>query len=418
MTELKDTLLLLLLLSMMLMAVSCSDHDEIYMVPSEDFASDTTATTSAPDTTDTVPVIPSARITGEVTYPAYPLLRNLNFVYPSKDPWGKPVMLSGTITMSRSMTSATKARGFILYNHYTVCRADECPSKGKLDMQNIIYELAPYRNFITVSADYYGFGETEDQMQAYCVASTNARASLDALTAARQLLADEGYTWYNELLNVGYSQGGQTTMAVLRMATEEYPDIRFSRTLAGGGPYDLEATYREYLADGKAKLPSAVVNILMAYNEYFHLGISAEEMFQEPTLSHIDDWWLSKQYSSTTIDRKMGTGDITQFIAPPLRDLDSDVSKRMMEALGRENLCQGWTPRSDEHILLLHHENDEIVPLVNTRNMYDFLKRQGVEDVELRVNDYFSLGISDHVSGAVAFLTIVALWIRDEYEIS
>ena len=114
----------------------------------------------------------------------------------------------------------------------------------------------------------------------------------------------------------------------------------------------------------------------------------------------------------------MGTGDITQFIAPPLRDLDSDVSKRMMEALGRENLCQGWTPRSDEHILLLHHENDEIVPLVNTRNMYDFLKRQGVEDVELRVNDYFSLGISDHVSGAVAFLTIVALWIRDEYEIS
>lgn len=358
-----------------------------------------------------------AYFTGEVNYPKYPLLKNLNFVYPSKGPKGEPVMLSGTITMSHDMTPEKKAQGFILYNHYTVCRADECPSKGKLDMQNIIYLTAPRRNFITVSADYYGFGETEDHMQAYCIASANARASIDALLAAKQLLAEKGYTWGDVLLNVGYSQGGQTAIGVLKMVTEEYPDLHFTRTLAGGGPYDLEETYRQYLADGSAKLPSAVVSILMAYNEYFQLGIPDDSMFQGPTLDHLDDWWLSKQYSSTEIDRLMGSGDITQFIASPLCDLDSEVSRRMMEALAAESLCRGWTPRRDEDIFLLHHNADDISPSVNTQHLYEFLKAQGVEHVELQMADFLSLGISEHISGAVAFLTIVGEWIRYKYEI-
>lgn len=423
MTQLKNTLLLLLL-PMMLMAVSCADHDDVYLQPPEGFVSDTTATapdttvTDPPsDTTATAPVMPEARITGEVTYTAYPLLRNMNFVYPSRDPYGNPVMLSGTITMSRGLTPETKAQGFILYNHYTVFRADECPSKGKLDMQNILYLTAPHRNFITVSADYYGFGQTEDRMQAYCIGSANARASIDALTAARQLLAERGYTWYDDLLNVGYSQGGQTAIAVLKLATAKYPDLHFTRTLAGGGPYDLEETYHQYLAEGSAKLPSAVVSILMAYNEYFQLDIPYSSMFQGATLEHLDDWWLSKQFSTTEIDRKMGSKDITTFIAPPLRDLDSNVSRRMMEALDTESLCRGWKPRKDENIFLLHHNADDIAPAVNTEHLYDFLKEQGVENVEMQQADFFTLGISEHISGAAAFLTLVAKWIRDNYTI-
>lgn len=359
--------------------------------------------------------ISQAAIVSEKTYALYPQLKNLNFVYPSKGPFGEPVMLSGTISMGHNMQPTTKANGFLLYNHYTVCQADECPSRGKLDMQSLIYQVAPNSRFIIVSADHYGFGQSGDRMQAYCVGSTNARASLDALTAARQLLAERGYTWGDDLLNVGYSQGGQTTMAVLRLATEEYPSVRFTRTMAGGGPYDLGATYRQYLTDGKVKMPSVVVNILLAYNEFFRLGIGREEMFVGSALTHIDDWWLSKQYTTSQIDRFVGSSSIGQFVSEPLCDLDSNMAQRMMQALERENLCSGWKPRPDEHILLLHHEVDEIVPVVNTRNMYDFLKQQGVEDVELQIGNFFPLGSSDHVSGAGMFLTKVGLWIREHY---
>ena len=358
-----------------------------------------------------------AYITDSVVYAKYPLLKNLNFVYPSKGPQGEPVMLSGTITMGTGMTHQQRARGFILYNHYTICKASECPSRGMLDMQNIIYLTAPYRGFITVSADYYGFGATEEHMQAYCMASVNSRASIDALRAAKKLLAERGYTWGDDLLNIGYSQGGQTSIGVLKVATEEYPDLHFTRTLAGGGPYDLEETYRQYLTNGSTELPSAVVSILMAYNEYCQLGIPASSMFKGTTLDHLDDWWLSKKYSSTEIDKMMGSKDITTFAADPLLDLDSEVSRRMMKALSGESLCRGWTPRQDENILLVHHESDDIVPQVNAQLLYDFLKAQGVQNVEMRMADYLTLGISEHVSGAVAFLTMVAQWIRDNYEI-
>ncbi len=406
------SLWLMLLFGILCVCCSRSD-DEQPIVPEEITPEDTTPEVPSPPA-DTL-IMPY--VTADTVYAEYPLLKNLNFVYPSRNPFGQPVMLSGTITMSRSMTKETTAQGIILYNHYTVCRADECPTRGKLDMQNILYLAAPNRQFITVSADYYGFGATESEQQAYCMASANARASIDALIAARQLLEEEGYTWGDVLLNVGYSQGGQTAIAVLRMATEEYPELRFTRTFAGGGPYDLGTTYKQYLEAGSAKLPSAVVNILLAYNTYARLHIPLENMFQGATLEHLDDWWLSKQYSSTEIDRRIGTNDIAQFIAPPLCDLDADAARLMMQAMERENLCRGWAPRKDEDIFLLHHEADDISPVFNTQNLYAFLTQQGVDDVELKVGHFFTLGISQHVSGASAFLTLVAHWIRDKYPV-
>ena len=45
------------------------------------------------------------------------------------------------------------------------------------------------------------------------------------------------------------------------------------------------------------------------------------------------------------------------------------------------------------------------------------LKAQGVEHVEMLKADFLTLGISEHVSGAVAFLTMVGKWIRDTYKI-
>ena len=425
-------LVLLMISAVLLLMSSCSKDDdpvtdpEIIVNPddkddgnkeTEDDNKDADDSEDPEDGDDKDALLELAYVTDSVVYPKYPLLKNLNFVYPSKGPQGEPVMLSGTITMSNSMTHERRATGFILYNHYTICKASDCPTKGMLDMQNILYLTAPNRGFITVSADYYGFGATEEYMQAYCMPTTNARASIDALRAARKLLSDRGYTWGNDLLNIGYSQGGQTAIGVLKVAAEEYPDVHFTRTLAGGGPYDLEETYRQYLAEGSAKLPSAVVSILMAYNDYCQLGIPASSMFKGKTLDHLDDWWLSKKYTSTEIDRKMDSKDITTFIAAPLLDLGSEVSRTMMEALSRENLCWGWTPRQDENILLLHHESDDISPSVNTQLLYDFLKAQGVQNVEMRMADYFTLGISEHVSGAVAFLTLVSQWIRDNYAI-
>lgn len=306
-----------------------------------------------------------------------------NFAYPSVDPAGNPIMLSATISMGDEVSRDSRARGMLLYNHFTIYRANQCPSRGELSMQSMAVGLG----LITVSPDYYGFGVSECYNQAYCISLFNARTSIDALLEARKLLNKMGYSWDDVLLNVGYSQGGQTTMAVVRLAAEQYPDLDITYSFAGAGSYDLPETYRQFIDRTIAGMPSTVISVMLSYNEYKHLGIKRDEMFREPVLSHIDDWILSKRFTREEIDAKVGSLTISDYVTAAMVDTNSSLSRRFMETLDGDNLCHGWTPRGNEHIMLFHSSRDITVPVANTQNMYDFLISHGVQDVDLQIHD-------------------------------
>lgn len=339
----------------------------------------------------------------------------INFEYPSTDPFGKPATLSGTITIGDEVNADSPARGLLLYNHYTVFRADQCPSKGDLTVQKFICGSG----LITISADYYGFGSTEDKHQAYCISNANAQASVDALLGAKQLLPTLGYSWDDDILfNIGYSQGGQTSMGVVRLIDEKYPDLHITYTFAGGGSYDIPETYRQFIQSGESDMPSSVISVLLAYNEYFNLGIPYSEIFLEPVLSNIDEWILSKKYTSSEIDFMIGYGQLADFATPTILNLESDLSKHFFEVLDKDNLCKGWAPRKDEKIILVHHEKDMTVPAANTVNMANFLKAQGVENLKVQVADFGLLyGLPAHESGAINFAMTSVNEIRKILEI-
>ena len=313
------------------------------------------------------------------------------------------------------MRSTQHARGLLLYNHYTVYRADQCPSKGELGAQLFMTGSG----LITVSADYYGFGVTEDKQQAYCISGANAQTSVDALIAAKALLASHGYHSDDVLFNAGYSQGAQTAMAVVRLVDQKYPDIHLTCTFAGGGSYDIPETYRQFIRSGKTAMPSTVISVLLAYNEYFSLGIPREAIFREPLLSHIDEWVLSKKYSREQIDRLVASNSISDWCAPELLDTDSELSQRLMAALDRDNLCHGWSPRKDEHIYLFHNSADGAVPVENTQNLGKFLREQGVEHLSMRVANYGALfGQPAHETGAIFFVAEALLKVCDILDIN
>ena len=332
-----------------------------------------------------------------------------NFEYPSTDPYGKEVMLSGTITIGDEVTEKNPGRGLVLYSHYTIYRADECPSKGGLDLQKFVTGSG----LITISPDYYGFGITEDKPQAYCISKANAQAAVDALLAAKQLLPTLGYQWDdNVLFNLGYSQGGQTSLAVVRLITEKYPNIHITKTFAGGGSYDLPATYRRFVVIDRSAMPSTVISVMLAYNHFKELGIARDSMFLEPVLSHIDDWVLNKRYTREEIDALVGTNDLSVFITPAMMDTNSSVSHRMMAALDGDNLCKGWTPRSDESLMLVHHTLDGAVPVENTLNLIAFLQQQGVTDVDVVVGDFGNaMGMPAHETGALMLINAAKEWL-------
>ena len=317
------------------------------------------------------------------TYLADKHMKVYNFAYSSFDPYGREVMLSGSITLGDEVSRQAPARGLLLYNHFTAYRADQCPSRGDLSNQS----LSVGSGLITISADYYGFGLTEQYHQAYCMALSNARASIHALQAAKHLLNEMGYSWDDVLFNIGYSQGGQTAMGVVLLAAMEYHDLNITYTFAGAGSYDLQETYRQFIKATIAGMPSTVISVMLSYNEFMGLGIAYEDMFKEPVLNHIDDWFFSKQYTRSQIDSLVGTLTIADYVTPTMLDTTSALSMRMMEALDFDHLCKGWHPRGDEHIMLFHSTQDITVPVANTQKMYDFLVNNGVQDVDLQIHD-------------------------------
>ncbi len=339
-------------------------------------------------------------ITDSVRYEAEHMTA-YNYVYPSTAPDGRHITLSGTITLGDNVKKSRSAMGFILYNHYSIFRADQCPSRGELAIQKSMAQSP----FITVSPDYYGFGVTEECNQAYCMSESNALASVDALKAAKELLAYMGYSWDDHLFNVGYSQGGQTAIGVTRWVALHCPDIKITCTLAGAGPYDMAATYSLMMQNTLAGQPSNIISVLLAYNEFSQLGMERPQMFLEPVLSHIDDWFYSKRYTRQEIDAMIGTQVAAEYLSPDLTNLETALSLRVAQALEHDNLCQGWTPRSNEPIYLFHNTDDNVVPVVNTVNLYQHLVSAGASQVTLDTAAYGNAAaVNGHDIGALFFI--------------
>lgn len=309
-----------------------------------------------------------------------------NIEYPSVDPFGNPVTLSGSIIVGDEVEADDKqAAGMVLYNHFTVFHKSECPSKGDLGVPLLVVGS----KMIAVAADYYGFGATESKNQAYCMSRTNAQASVDALLAAQKLLKEMGYTWEDRLFNTGYSQGGQTSIGVLRLLAEKYPDIKVTHTIAGGGPYDIGETYRQLVSKGESTMPSTVISSVLSYNEFYNLGINYDDVFKEDILEKIPVYILSKDYHRPEIEKGLGVNKVADMFLPVMFDFDSEISKRLMAAFEEDNLCKDWTPRKTERISLVHNELDGCVPYANAVKMAEFFEEKGFKVDKTHTSDRY-----------------------------
>ena len=363
--------------------------------------------------------LPAAKITATKYYPEDKMTA-YNIEYPSKDPFGNPVTLSGAITVGDEIKDGKEpAVGVVLVNHFTVYRKDQCPSKGDLMIQKFVVGS----HMVGVSADYYGFGCTEDKNQAYCVGSVNAQASIDCLLAARELFPSINISIdqsKNYLFNLGYSQGGQTTVAVEKLVSEKYPDIRITHSFAGGGPYDMPATYREMTQTDISGMPSTIISVMLAFNEYCGLGYSRDRLLRGDALAHVDDWLLSKNFTQQEIDAKIGSLSFSNFASTEIQDMNSEVSKKLMAALEKENLAKNWKPAKGAHIALIHHKKDITVPLVNQTNLYNYL----VNTLGLSTDDITETTCGDitwmedmpaHENGAIDFALRIFEILMDDY---
>ena len=360
--------------------------------------------------------LPEACITDSIPVEIFPDYMNYVFNYPSVDPFGNPCTLSGVITVNKSLVKDNKPfNGIMLFNHFTIYATTQAPSRGAIEFPT----GAALTDFIIVTPDYYGFGITEKEPQAYCISRANGRASLDAYLAAKRMIDDLGVKKGDDFVIAGYSEGGQTTMSVLREISERHPEIKVKRAFAGDGPYDINSMY-DAITKGDTEMPSTVCNVLWAYNHFFKLGYDIHDFLKDPVASNFDEWFLSKQYKRKALDEELiKTKKTSDICTAAVLDSNSTLSQRFKEAFSTDALTSGWKPRSDFDVMLYHDTDDDVVPVENFYAMSKFLKDNGVKTQEF-VGKYSSettkeWGVSNHEVAALAFFLRIIEWIRANY---
>ena len=323
--------------------------------------------------------LPRACVVDSIPVLLFPSHMNYVFNYPSVDPFGNPCTLSGTITVNKKLIEEDKPfNGILLYNHFTIYATTQAPSRGAVEFPT----GASLTNFIVVAPDYYGFGITEKEPQAYCISRANGRASLDAYLAAKRLIEDLEVKKGDDFVIAGYSEGGQTTMGVLREISERHPEIKVKRAFAGDGPI------HDYLKD--------------------------------PVAKNFDEWFLSKQNKRKALDEELiKTKKTSDLLTESFLDASNPLSRRFSAAFSVDALTSGWTPRSDFDVMLFHDTKDDVVPVENFYAMSKFLKANGIKTEEF-VGEYSAeatkeVGITNHEVSALTFFLRIVEWMTANY---
>ena len=327
----------------------------------------------------------------------------ISYTYLSADPQGKPVKLSAVLYIPDSALEKTKLlTGISLTNHGTIASNAECPT-----MKAQFEGALAWKNYAMVMPDYYGFGASADRPQAYLDPETTARGNIDAYLAALQLLKDRKVGIPSRLYSFGYSQGGFNSMANLKYVSG-HPDlhISFEKVMCGGSPFDVELTWNAYtqgtFRNAIAFVPLSVVSV----NEAQKLGIPYGSLFKGTLLDNWQDWILSKQYTLSQINDKLGTNNLADILNDDFMAGRGDAHDRVMEVCRSYSLTSGWAPPSGTKLFLYHSKQDDTVPYENLTAMKDFLDK-------VAPGCYTASGGNDggHINAVVSFiLNLIFEW--------
>ena len=314
---------------------------------------------------------------------------------------GKQVTVSGVIAIPE---------GTISYEHLLSIQHGTLDMEDAPSKQLFYYEMLPVvSGHIVVMADYLGYGssQTSDRQHPYLHNKLTGTACADMIEAAREYLKYKSITENDDDIELlGYSQGGQATIATLLELEERGQAESIRGVYAGGGVYDLINTLEvftsptigpmSYMHTGYA--PYLIRG--MVYGE--QLTVSDENLYAPEVI----DEGLNEMFSTRPLSEWHNAlgNDITKvlnpdFFAAPDYNNNKDV-QAVIEALRKNSLVNtSFQPQTP--IMLYHSPKDDFVPYSNAVNAHNLWQSSTLVD----------LSMPSHVLGGVEFmLRYMGLW--------
>ena len=321
--------------------------------------------------------------------------------YASIDTEGNPITLSGKVILPAD----GKFKRYILVSHYTIAANEEAPSQTFL-LEGILVNLG----YALIIPDYLGYGITADMVHPYLVMETTATNVLDMYFQVLPFMKKAGLApEHDDIYLMGYSQGGAVTMGVQHMIETRYPDqIKIRRVFAGGGPYDVKATYDKFIETNYASYPCAVPLMTQGVVKGNNLNLDLAKILQPRIYENLDEWINSKKYTTAQINELIDTHTTDELLSSIGMDRSSFEISELYKALTLNSiLSYSWTPQAP--VFIFHSIDDDIVPYVNATLAKS---RWQYGNIQYNFGHY-----GNHIAGMLRFLMNVrTLLINEEKE--
>ena len=335
----------------------------------------------------------------------YDIPLNINFdvslyrvEYHTIDPHGSPTIASGVLAIPLSQSVA---RPFFSYQHGTVLKRNSVSSVNGFD---IVSMWLGGRGFITAIPDFLGLG-VSDMLHPYMVALPSATSVVDMIRAGKNLCDSLNVLISEDVFLAGYSEGGFVTMAAHKYIEEELDgEIEVTASAPCAGPYDLSSVmYNLMLTPQPYGSPNYLPYTILAYNDVYGLYDSPSDFFISPYDTLLPQLF-DGTHSGAEVDEIMPEIPIEIVRPDVLEEVTSNPAHPLRTALHENDLYQ-WIPQSP--ITLLHSNEDELVPVQNTINAYEFFINNGAENVEIYVEN-----LGSHTEAAAVILLAAAAWLE------
>lgn len=322
----------------------------------------------------------------------FSMVQHVPVKYRSVDVNGDSITLSGKIYIPKR----GKIKNLILASHYTVCSSAEAPSNAFS-----IEGIYATKGYIVIMSDYIGYGITDHLVHPYLHLKTEISSQLDLLRAAIPYLHSLGLEFNQQIILLGYSQGGGLTLALQReMETVLNGEFSIKSVYAGAGPYNIATTYDIYTSSDSIAIPCAVPMLFNGMNEAEKLNLDMNELFTPFLQSLYPEYVGSKKKTMLEVDNAFGY-KLSRLLQPVALCKDSVPTSRFYDALNR-NTVRPFRPVAP--LYLFHSRNDDMVPFENSLYVQQFLQDQNADNVDYDFGDY---GI--HMQAALVFFKNIYL---------
>jgi pimeloyl-ACP methyl ester carboxylesterase len=316
---------------------------------------------------------------------------------------GEELIASGIVAMP-----ATEGNYPLLsFQNGTNVLYSEAPSKNfrfssAADLENttVVLESLASLGFVIAIPDYPGFGSSESVFHPYLEKENTLPALVDMIKATKELMSKTEIQpkLNGDLFLAGYSQGGWSTMQLLKELDQE-PLAGFSLQAAscGAGPYNLTQMNDFVLAQETYPMPFYFPYILRAYELHGLISNSMAAIFAEPYASAIPGLF-DFETSGGQINAAL-TENVAELFQPAyLTGAATDNQFASVKSALAGNSITAWNLATPTK--LFHGDADVYIPVEISEDFLQQFRDLGVGENTISLTE---ISGADHSGGVLPF---------------